>query len=95
MADWTYIPTEGAEWQPNAKRASWKPLRKRLKHTLVYRNARWACEIPDCDYVLGEHGHAALYGRCPFHDKKTVHENHEGFLEHQFLQGELLPPLED
>jgi hypothetical protein len=100
MTDWTYIPPKGAEWQPNQKRKPFKPLKERLKHKLEYnqRDDRWKCKVLGCDYALGVHGHAALYGKCPFKAPRTKRVVARGLLmtegqcEPFTLLSETLPP---
>lgn len=93
MADWTYIPTKGAEWRPNSKRRPLPELKPAHNHTLEYQRKidRWVC---GCGYKLGD-GRAKLLAPCPLAKKpKTSHEKHDRFSK-TFLQGELLPPLEE
>jgi hypothetical protein len=74
MVDWTYIPDESARWKGRTKRKPFQPLKARLKHKLEHDRAddHWRCTVKGCGYVLGVHGHAALYGQCPFKPLKQV-----------------------
>jgi hypothetical protein len=89
MADWTYIPHKSAYWQPNKKAKELPELKPAHNHKLEHHAERWVCA---CGYQLGD-GRERLLAPCPL-ARKTSHQNDERF-SRTFLQGELLPPLEE
>jgi hypothetical protein len=95
MADWTYIPDEKAYWRPNTKSEPLPELKPAHNHKLEYQRGidRWVCK---CGYKLGD-GRELLLAPCPL-GKKTDPRFDDRFplpIKKDFLQGELLPPLEE
>lgn len=92
MADWTYIPDKKARWRPHQKSKPLPELKLAHNHQLEYQRGidRWVCK---CGYKLGD-GRKQLLAPCPL-AKKTVVEKQQRFPKKDFLQGDLLPPLEE
>jgi len=90
MADWTYIPTKGAEWRPLTKSAPPPVLKSPHSHSLEYKPniGRWVCAV--CGYKLGD-GRKQFLAPCP--PKKQKPRAHEFMITHPQptpRQGELL-----